>query len=131
MRLGSREECARNAGAASGRSDEEIFEHPDRALRERRIRGKKMCECDRSCIDARDEEDRCSRESLRDECGRTFRIDRRFVKSQIVAEERDDEGEIVRSRALDRQATNFGRVARIRSIAVWMASSEFAYEKRR
>lgn len=126
MRFGSREECRRNARAACGRIDEEIFEHQDRALRERCIRGEKMRERDRSRIDARDVKDGFPRESLGDEGGRALRIDRRFIKTQIVAKERDDCGEIVRPRALDRQATNFGKVARMRSIAVWMASSEFA-----
>ena len=126
MRLGTREEGRRNARAACRRIDEEIFENQDRALRERRVRGEKMRESDRSRIDARDVKDGFSRESIGDECGRALRIDRRFIKAQIVAKERDDCGEIVRTRALDRQATNFGKVARMRSIAVWIASSEFA-----
>ncbi len=131
VRLGTREKRGCDARAACVRGDEEIFEHPHRALCERRVRGKKMCERNRSRVDARDVENGCSREALGDERRRSFHIDRRFVETQIVAKERDDRGEIVRPGALDRQATNFGRVARMRSIAVAMASSEFAYEKRR
>jgi hypothetical protein len=126
MRLGAHEESRCDASAARARSDEEIFENPDRALRECRIGGEEMREGDRVARDTSDVEHGFCREALGDESRRALEIDRRFVEEQILAKERDDLGEIIGARALDRQATNFGSVARMRSIAVWMASSEFA-----
>lgn len=126
VRFGALEQARRDARAARARRNEEIFEDPHRALRERRVGGEEMRERNRLMWGSGDVKYGLTAEAVGNECRRAREIDGCFVKAQIVTKERHDFCEIVESRALDRQATNFGNVARMRSIAVLMASSEFA-----